>query len=285
MSDNTENNQDKSVLKIFEEGKRFTEELLRENEKLRLLIGNLRNEKRELENRYIKVDVPRMQEKVLLLEEECRQLRQELQEIKDQYVAIEEENWEFAERYIEVERQNSNLINMYVASYRLHSTLEYREVIQIVKEIIINMIGSEQFGVYVHDEEAQQLVLIAEEGLEGVENYQKLGEGVIANTLESGQPYMADEEDIENGKIPVACIPLKVGEKVVGVIVIEKLLIQKDGFKALDFDLFEMLGGHSATAIYGSQLYSLSERKRSTLEGFLELLKNDLNRNLANPAS
>ena len=42
---------------------------------------------------------------------------------------------------MQVERQNSELINLYVASHRLHSTLEYDQVVQIVKEIAINLLG------------------------------------------------------------------------------------------------------------------------------------------------
>jgi nitrate/nitrite-specific signal transduction histidine kinase len=53
---------------------------------------------------------------------------------------VEEENRDFAKKYIEVEEENNNLANLYVASYQLHSTLDYEEVLRIVLEIIINLI-------------------------------------------------------------------------------------------------------------------------------------------------
>jgi hypothetical protein len=37
--------------------------------------------------------------------------------------------------------------------------------------------------------------------------------------------------------------------------------------------LFGMLAGHAATALYSSNLYSHSERKLSTIQSFLDLLK------------
>ena len=80
------------------------------------------------------------------------------------------------------------------------------------------------------------------------------------------------EQDISQ---PIACIPLKIGEQVLGVIGILQLLIQKQSFQEVDFELFELLGGHAATALYVSRLYGVSERKRSTLEGFIDLLKSD----------
>jgi len=265
------------VLQVFEEGKRFTEDLMKENENLRLLVAKQKSEKKEMEREYIQVDVPRMREKINILEAEVQELRAENKELKNEFSSVAEENREFADRYIQVERQNSDLINMYVATYRLHSTLQYDEVLQIVKEIVINMIGTEVFGIYLIDEPEQQLVMIDHEGLE--ERKEKaipFGEGLIGKAAVNGE--IAAENDAPDGRAdgePIACIPLKVGDRVLGVIAIYRLLEQKERFQTLDFELFEMLGGHAATAIYGARLYTSSERKRNTLEGFVDLLKTD----------
>ena len=69
-------------------------------------------------------------------------------------------------------------------------------------------------------------------------------------------------------------IPLGVDGRPVGAIVIYKLLQQKDGFSALDNELFTLLAGHAATAIFASRLYAQSERKLSTIQGFIDLLTN-----------
>jgi hypothetical protein len=57
------------------------------------------------------------------------------------------------------------------------------------------------------------------------------------------------------------------------VIVIYKLLIQKQAFSNVDYELFSMLAGHAATALFSSKLYSQSERKLTTIQSFLDLLK------------
>ena len=57
-----------------------------------------------------------------------------------------------------------------------------------------------------------------------------------------------------------------------GAIAIYGLLQQKDGFTPLDHELFTLLGGHAATAIFAAQLYSQSERKLNTIQGFIDLL-------------
>lgn len=276
MTDKTGRDGSTRVLELFEEGRRFTEDLLRENERLRALNAQIRTEKRDLETQYVRVDVPSMQRKLALLEEEVRNLRAENADLKSQFVSVEEENREFATRYVDVERQNSDLINLYVASHRLHSTLDYGEVVAIIKEIIINMVGSELFGIYALDEKRNCLVLIGHEGLENDAAASiPLGEGTLGRAAQSGETYVAPEGTAlhERGQEPIAVIPLKVGERSLGVIGIYRLLAQKEAFHSVDLELFELLGGHAATALYVTKLYAASERKRNTLEGFIDLLK------------
>ena len=75
--------------------------------------------------------------------------------------------------------------------------------------------------------------------------------------------------DLEN---PIACIPLRVQEQSIGAIAIYRLLQQKETFTPLDHELFTLLAGHAATAIFSSRLYAQSERKLNTIQGFIDLL-------------
>ena len=68
-------------------------------------------------------------------------------------------------------------------------------------------------------------------------------------------------------------LPLKIKEHVIGVLAIYKLLVQKSAFSTIDYELFNLLAGHAATAIFSSRLYTQSERKLTTIQSFLELLK------------
>ena len=70
----------------------------------------------------------------------------------------------------------------------------------------------------------------------------------------------------------MVCVPLKIKEHVIGVLAIYKLLIQKEKFAQVDYELFTLLAGHAATAIFGARLYSDSERRLSTIQGFIDLL-------------
>ena len=91
------------------------------------------------------------------LRDQVRALAEENQRMQERYLEVEEENKDFASRYMEIEEQNNNLANLYVASYQLHSTLDFREVIQIVQEIVINLVGAEVFAILLLDEKTNEL--------------------------------------------------------------------------------------------------------------------------------
>ena len=100
--------------------------------------------------------------------------------------------------------------------------------------------------------------------------------GIIGTVARSGKSYY--ETDLENFTPiseyhPIVCIPLKINSHVIGVIALFGLLEQKKKkLTRVDFELFSMLAGHAATAIFSSKLYSQSERKLSTMQGFIDLL-------------
>src|SRR6476620_4508736 len=135
---------------VFLKAKEFTEELLKENERLRFKVASL--------EAGVGGGSP------TAVDARVRELEQRLQEVETRYRKVEEENKEFADRYIEIEEQNNNLANLYVASYQLHSTLDYREVIRIVQEIVINLIGAEAFHLFIVSDKAPILELESSEG-------------------------------------------------------------------------------------------------------------------------
>jgi transcriptional regulator with GAF, ATPase, and Fis domain len=255
-------------LELFNKGKEFTEELLRENQRLRYRLAALETEHGNVSS-----------EEVQRLRAEIQQLTEENRRIQQRFREVEEENKDFANRYIEIEEQNNNLANLYVASYQLHSTLDFKEVIQIVQEIVINLVGAEAFAILLLDEKTNELKTIACEGEDvvgGIETISvRLGDGILGSVAKTGESYYINQ-DVEGGEVtlekPLAAVPLKIKEHVIGLIAIYKLLQQKDSFSAVDYELFSLLAAHAATAIFSSKLYSQSERKLNTIQSFLDLL-------------
>ncbi|HUP49354.1 MAG TPA: GAF domain-containing protein [Thermoanaerobaculia bacterium] len=264
----SEESKAEKFLEIFNKGKEFTEELLLENQRLRYRLAALESEHPGMSH-----------EEVSRLREQLAKLTEEHRRVQEQFRQVEEENKDFASRYIEIEEQNNNLANLYVASYQLHSTLDFREVIQIVQEIVINLIGAGSFAVLLMDENTSELRSIASEGedeMPGISRIStRLGEGILGEVAQSGESYYADL-DAGGGAVtlerPLAVVPLKIKEHVIGLVAIYKLLQQKDAFTAVDYELFSLLAAHAATAVFSSKLYSQSERKLNTIQSFLDLL-------------
>jgi len=257
-------------LQVFKKGEEFTQELLKENEKLRYRLAKL-EEVSKFSDREENFKAHNLEERINFLEEENKTLL-------DRYRVVEEENKDFANRYIEVEAENNNLANLYVASYQLHSTLDFSESLKIILEIVMNLIGAEEFSIMMLDEKTNELTIVAQEGM-GPEARAsvKLGEGIIGTGAKSGESFYreGDPKDLTGVDYlhPLVVIPLKIKEHVIGVIVIYKLLVQKESFSPVDYELFTMLAGHAATALFSSKLYSQSERKLTTIQSFLDLLK------------
>lgn len=260
-------------IEMFRKGQEFTQDLLRENERLRFQVVHLEEAVKK------KLDAPESAEQVSMprdMTEKLAQYEVRLAELETRLSEVEAENVDFAQRYIDVEEQNNNLANLYVASYQLHSTLDYEEVLQIILEIIINLIGGEVFAIYLLDEKAKSLNPEASEGVSLSEIPKvPLGEGIIGQTVLDNESYFNDNpsEDLkELYADPLVCIPLTIKEDVIGTIALFRLLQQKVTFAPVDFELFTLLAGHAATAIFSSRLFTESKRKLSTYQGFLDLL-------------
>jgi len=267
--DEKNNPRAEEFMQIFKKGAEFTQELLKENERLRYQILQLQERQGDAPpSAEPNAEISKLQKKINALE-------QEKAEILDRIRQVEEENVDFANRYVDIENENNMLANLYIASYQLHSTLDFNEVLQIITEIVINLIGAEEFAIMLLDEKVNKLAAVATEGIDKRDVPTiELGEGIIGQMAKTGENYFIEdmlqyEKDLTS---PLVCIPLKIKEHVIGVIVIYALLEQKSRFAEVDYELFTLLAGHAATAIFSSKLYSESERKLNTIQGFIDLM-------------
>ena len=238
------------VQRVREGTRQYIEELLSENERLRLRIATLDGDK------------VRLEEQVALLRDELDSHHHQEERLQEQLANIEEENERFNQRYLEVEQHNSNLANLYVASYRLHSTLDRADVLETIKEIVINLIGSEELGIFELAPDRQALELVSFFGIEQ-ERFREvpLGFGHIGKAALTGETYFAHNSsgncNGSNRGSPeehlTSCIPLKVDGCVTGAIAIFRLLEQKSSLEEVDYELFHLLATHAATALYCSK--------------------------------
>lgn len=261
------------ILNMLKKGTEFTHELLKENEKLRYHVAKLEEQngsiQKNQQNAVSRADFDNLARKFKSLEEEKSKLVEKFSE-------VEKENMDFATKYVEIEQENSMLANLYVASYQLHSSLDLNEVLRIIVEIIINLIGAEVFALMLLDEKTHLLKAVAAEGMDPEQIPSiKAGDGLIGRVVREGEHYCKDDLSLcgePDPLAPIVCIPMKIRERVIGAIAIYSFLQQKKCLTNIDSELFSMLAGHAATAVFSSKLYTESERRLSTIQGFMDLI-------------
>lgn len=264
----------KSLIELNQElnkGSQLAKSLIDENLSLKLQVENLQV---ELAKKNDDSESP-------LLGEENRLLQEKVKRLERLNSSIEAEKRTFIQRYIDVEKQNEALANLYVASYQLHSTLDSQKVVNTISEIIVNLIGAEEFAIFTVDEDHRELIFMGGDINPTIQRNKKkilLGTDIEGQVALSRKPYRSLEGE------HLISIPLEIsvaakGEsqavnELIGVISIYKLLAHKKTFTDLDYDLLNLLAGHAATALLSAKLYQGTERKLRTIEGFMNLLRN-----------
>jgi transcriptional regulator with GAF, ATPase, and Fis domain len=177
--------------------------------------------------------------------------------------------------HADLERQNSNFLSLYVASSQIHATLVFEDVVRNIKEIVINLIGADIFSIYLYSEASQEFRRVASEGsVDSGDEMVPFGDNLLSRIARAGRLCLElDEEGLPSGHRPIAVLPLRVGEQLVGAVVLFRLLVQKSDFDSFDMELFNLLAAHAATALMSSAMYRRLERKNKTLHGLLHLFK------------
>jgi RNA binding exosome subunit len=230
------------VDKVASDTREYVQSLLDENQRLGRTVAEL-----QLDRDYARHALEQAQEELTNREKLEATLRERVAE-------IEQESQEFSERYVDVEQQNTNLANLYVASYQLHGTLDRERVLGAIKEVVINLIGSEELAIWeMHGDSLRLLDSFGIDQNKWSRITLSTEAGLIGLVAETAQRYVAGEADLAGSGSQehlTACIPLKLDDNVVGVIGIFRLLPQKNGFEPIDLELFDLLASHAATALY-----------------------------------
>ncbi len=206
-------------------------------------------------------------------------LMEQVADLEGRVKTLEKENLDFANMCVQVQEQNEAITNLYVASHRLHATVDPDEVMKIILEILIELVGAEEFGVFMLDEKKKVLELMVGEGIKDRLPSDTLpaGEGVIGEVASTSEPFYFEphgSSEVE-ARLPLAAVPLNMNGNAVGVIVIYKLLNQKPRFSSVDHQLLQLLAADAATALATARLHNAKDRKLKTIEGFVQLMKSN----------
>ena len=131
------------------------------------------------------------------------------------------------EQLAAAEQRIGHLAKLQAAVRQLHEAAMPADVLTTIKEIVANLVGCEEMGIYARRPDG---------GL----------------TLLDGIGVDADHGGTEASAI--VSVPLHLNGRVVGVIALFKLLPQKTGIEPVDQELFSILSMHAARALHHAGL-------------------------------
>jgi hypothetical protein len=174
------------------------------------------------------------------------------------------------------ERQASRLANLYVAAYQLHASLDPAEVRGAIGEIAVNLLGAEQCA----------LLLEGDDEAPGHEIIHLAGDAPLPPPFDSlrylgGHDPQLDAALVDGalrfgpgeGSSALAVVPLVVQGRVIGALVVLRLLPHKPALQHEDRELLDLLAAHAASALLAARVFHETQRKLRTLEGLVRLLR------------
>lgn len=165
----------------------------------------------------------------------------------------EDEQWR-AQREGLVEAELAHLVRLRVATQRLHETLQPLALLDILQDLLVNLVGSEMLGIFELD--GAELVLRVSLGIDA-ERFRRVplgDEGPMGRAARTGASWL--EELMEEGSArsrtegPRACVPLRLGGHVLGMMVLFGLLPHKPRLEPEDRELLELLSAEGGRALY-----------------------------------
>lgn len=256
-------------------GERHGRDLQKVNEKLRELVASLRTERERLTaegrargatsaptpeplpaaapdalHELVDLEKKRLAAELALAREAVADANQERERLRVRLAEIEAENQRMCDEYVAVQEKSTDLAQLYVALERIHGGLSRAETLAGLQEIVINVVGSEELAVF--ERRGDKLVLVQSFGIDPKPWAEvRLDRGAIGRAAQ-GKLYVAGREGppAPGDEDLTACIPLRVGDRVAGIIAIFRLLGHRPVLGETDQALFDLLSAHAGVALH-----------------------------------
>jgi nitrate/nitrite-specific signal transduction histidine kinase len=180
-------------------------------------------------------------------------------ELEHRLKQLENENRTLSDLCNQLQEQNAAISNLYVAKHRLHASFDAAEVMRIVKEIMVELIGAKEFGIYLLDPRQKLLRRIAVGGGKKHPETVPLGQGHLGEGASSGKPFYFQGPGARAPEVPLAVVPLRSESDTIGVISIWELLPHKGGFGPVDHQLLDLVAEHAPAALKSAHLHQKSK--------------------------
>jgi len=164
-----------------------------------------------------------------------------------------------------MEDQMFHLNTLILFSTRLHSTIHLSDVYPIIRELLVNFVGVDMFYLKCFDEISGSSTYVGISDHSTVDPRQIDTEAyptLINRVRAAAKDFFRNDPasvfaDViaSEPTLPVACLALKMGDQVSGILVIESMLPHKNDFEEADYELLALLSEESAVSIHNARLH------------------------------
>jgi len=170
---------------------------------------------------------------------------------------LEAENIQLTERALGAEQRLARAAQLYASVSQLHQTAETDEVVIVVKEIVANLLGCEEMGVYDVWPQGPLCTYVDGIGLDA-DRFGTLPptHALVREAITTGVVVVPAEPAADPilGRPVSAIVPLHDQGAVCGIVVLFQLLRQKPKLEAADIDLLEAVAAHAGRALIHARL-------------------------------
>jgi signal transduction histidine kinase/FixJ family two-component response regulator len=176
----------------------------------------------------------------------------------------------------QVDRQMQEFNALYTVGKTVSSLLDIDEILTLVVSTAVNLTGSEQGSLMLHDPATGELYLRAQYNFSARMAQKmrlKVTDTLIGRVVQSGRPVMlsgAELLKVQTALLVKAllAVPLTVGDKVIGVLIVDNQLSPR-AFGVHDVHLLTTLADSAAIAIENARLFAAVESERAKLDTIL----------------
>jgi GAF domain-containing protein len=162
-----------------------------------------------------------------------------------------------------------NDLRLAAARKRLLESTSEEDAIEGLREIIANLLGCEEIGLFRVNHAGKKFSVCWSFGAD-LENYdlqKALGDAGRQRVMRGECHVELEERDRSSGMAKAqAFVPIRSANQTIGILAILRLLPQKIAFDSQDFDLFKLLSEEAATALFSRITHSKTGTKSSGMK-------------------
>src|SRR5258705_7170900 len=204
----------------------------------------------------------------LVMQAELAELRAERARLRGEVVRLERHVSMLSTEVANADQKAGDLEKLLTAVRRFESCADRAAVLAALQELLVTVIGADDFVVLALDDEGRTLWPLLGVGAAGSAYGPLLvSDALVSSALETGKCQVAGPRaagDLPRSG-PVASVPLMAWPHTVGALVVFALLAHRSALRRLDLELLELLSSHAATAIQLADLRSPETRHPPSL--------------------